>query len=38
MIKYMGFILTMWYVNFGYRIEDKNIIVSFILTMWYVNS
>ncbi|HBF3709939.1 TPA: hypothetical protein KOC61_003899 [Clostridioides difficile] len=35
---FWGFILTKWYVNFGYKIKDKHLVISFILTKWYVNA
>ena len=34
---FLGFILTMWYVN-SFRTDfSENVSISFILTMWYVN-
>ena len=33
----MGFILTMWYVNYRFSNKSKTVEISFILTMWYVN-
>ena len=36
-IKYLSFILTMWYVNKSVNTRFHNINQSFILTMWYVN-
>ena len=33
----MGFILTIWYVNYSKYTEKGCNITCFILTMWYVN-
>ena len=35
--RYLCFILTKWYVNFGYKFEYDKEGKSFILTKWYVN-